>query len=64
MEGPIELIFGLCAQNRFMYEVTEGNLEKKKNKRYFFDPKNWFFPKNAYFMIKNSTKMYFVELKQ
>ena len=30
MEGPIELIFGLCAQNRFMYEVTEGNLEKKK----------------------------------
>ena len=29
MEGPIELIFGLCAQNRFMYEVTKGNLEKK-----------------------------------
>ena len=47
MEGPIELIFGLCAQNRFMYEVTEGNLEKKKKKkkRYFFDPKTDFFPK-------------------
>ena len=44
MEGPIELIFGLCAQNRFMYEVTEGNLEKK-NKRYCFDPKTDFFPK-------------------
>ena len=22
MKGPIELIFGLYAQNRFMYEVT------------------------------------------
>ena len=30
MEGPIEPIFGLYAQNRCMYEVTEGNLEKKK----------------------------------
>ena len=61
MEGPIELIFGLCAQNRFMYEVTEGNLEKKK---VLFWSKNLFFPKNAYFMIKNSTKLCFVGLKQ
>ena len=48
MEGPIELIFGLCAQNRFMYEVTEGNLEKK-NKRYFFDPKTDIFPKCLFY---------------
>ena len=31
MEGPIEPIFGLYAQNRCMYEVTEGNFGKKKN---------------------------------
>ena len=29
MEGPVELIFGLYAQNACMYEVTEGNFEKK-----------------------------------
>ena len=61
MEGPIELIFGLCAQNRFMYEVTEGNLEKKKGT---FLIQKLIFPKNAYFMIKNSTKLCFVGFKQ
>ena len=47
MEGPIELIFGLCAQNRFMYEVTEGNLEKKK-KGTFLIQKLVFFSQKCY----------------
>ena len=65
MEGPIELIFALHAQNRCMYEVTEGNLEKNIYFSVLFWSKNLhFFPKNAYFMIKTSTKMCFVGLKQ
>ena len=42
MEGPIELILGLYAQN--MYVWSDRRKFEKKN-RYFFDPKTYFFPK-------------------
>ena len=49
MEGPIQLLFGLYAQNRCMYEVTEGNLETTIFFGTFLIQKLTFFPQKCLF---------------